>query len=131
MTDMQRAVPLRRRSEIGLRQVALTTLRRQQKGSVRPLRRPARRRRRGADGALVEQAKGVLMLRYGVGSYEALAALARWSRDAEVDLPEIARLLVHGVCQGRDGLDDHDRCLVRWIEQRLREDIPDQTPTGG
>ena len=70
---------------------------------------------------LVEQAKGVVMLRYGVSSYEALAALARWAREAHVSLAELAHALVKGVCQGRATPDS--RGLVRWLEHRLRADL--------
>jgi hypothetical protein len=65
------------------------------------------------------------MLRYGVGSYESLATLVRWSHAVDVPVPQIARTLTQGVCQGRPPADD-GQWLVRWLEQRLREDIADQ-----
>ena len=77
----------------------------------------------GTDAVLVEQAKGVIMLRYGVSSYESLAALAQWAREAHVPIGELAHALVKGVCQGRVTPDT--RGLVRWLEQRLRADIGD------
>lgn len=77
--------------------------------------------------AVVEQAKGVLMLRYGVSSYEALAALAQWSRIAQVSLTELSRALVTGVCQGH--LTAGEGGLVRWLEHQLRRDLPQ--PTAG
>lgn len=80
-----------------------------------------------AEATVVEQAKGVLMLRYGVGSFEALGALVRWAHDVDVTVFRIARTLTQGVCQGRTPADDQGRWLVRWLEQRLREDLPDQT----
>lgn len=73
--------------------------------------------------AVVEQAKGVLMLRYGIGSYEALAVLRRWSHASEVRLPDVARAITHGVCQGHPGSTPEQTGLVRWLEQRLRDDI--------
>jgi hypothetical protein len=90
-----------------------------------PVAAPVPRRWSAADSAVVEQAKGVLMLRYGVGSYESLATLVRWAHDVDVPVPQIARTLVQGVCQGRPLVDDNARWLVRWLEQRLREDIAD------
>ncbi len=78
---------------------------------------------RDPDRAVIEQAKGALMLRYGVGSYESLAALARWARDAQVTHVEVARALVAGICQGR--VSPADRGLVRWLETRLRDGIPE------
>ena len=90
-----------------------------------PVAAPVPRRWSAADSAVVEQAKGVLMLRYGVGSYESLATLVRWAHDVDVPVPQIARTLTQGVCQGRPPADD-GQWLVRWLEQRLREDIADQ-----
>jgi hypothetical protein len=76
---------------------------------------------------VVEQAKGVLALRYGVGSYEALGILARWARSAHVDLVDVARTLVEGVCQGRRRTLEEQRGLVRWLEHALREDREPET----
>ena len=74
-----------------------------------------------ADRALLEQAKGVLMLRYGIGSLEALAVLATWSREAGADLVDLARGLVWGVCQGR--VEPDDEGLVTWLHHRLRTEV--------
>ncbi|HSE07315.1 MAG TPA: ANTAR domain-containing protein [Nocardioidaceae bacterium] len=73
--------------------------------------------------AVIEQAKGVLMLRYGIGSYEALAVLGRWSRESGFGIEDLARAITHGVCQGRPGSAPEQTGLVRWLEQRLRDDI--------
>ena len=73
--------------------------------------------------AVVEQAKGVLMLRYGIGSYEALAVLGRWAQQSGFPLGDVARAITHGVCQGHSGSSGYDSGLVRWLEQRLRDDI--------
>ncbi len=72
--------------------------------------------------AVVEQAVGVLMFRYGLGSYEALGVLARWSHDACVDVPELSRILMHGICLGRIDTEDRRATLVRWLVQRMRTD---------
>lgn len=76
-------------------------------------------------GLLVEQAKGALMFRYGVTSYEALGVLLRWSRESGAGLTELSRALTHGVCQGRRVHDVAGPWLVRWVEQRLRNDLVD------
>lgn len=76
--------------------------------------------------AVIEQAKGVLMLRYGIGSYEALAVLGHWSQESGVALVDLARALTHGVCQGHSGPDQTQEAVVRWLEQRLREDLSAQ-----
>jgi len=73
--------------------------------------------------AVVEQAKGVLMLRYGIGSYEAFAVLGRWAQESGFSIPDVARAITHGVCQGHSGHAPHERGLVRWLEQRLRDDV--------
>jgi hypothetical protein len=78
-----------------------------------------------AEKPVVEQAKGVLMLRYGIGSYEAFAVLLGWSREAGLSVAVLARALVEGVCQGRVTSYGGRAMLVRWLEQRLRNDIPD------
>ena len=127
MTDLDQAVfSLRPDTVVVLRQIPLTTRPQQARPAARA---PVRRARRWSpsDSAVVDQAKGVLMLRYGVGSYESLATLARWSRDVEVSIVEIARTLTRGVCQGWVPADEHGRWLVRWLEQRLREEISEQT----
>ena len=82
-----------------------------------------------SDRALVEQAKGAIMLRYGVGSYESLAAMIRWAREADTPVEDVARALVKGICQGR--VTPETQGIVRWLEQRLRDDIaaaPDPVP---
>ena len=76
-----------------------------------------------SDRALVEQAKGALMLRYGTGSRESLAVLERWAQEAQVPLREVAEALVGGVCLGR--VTTENEGTVRWLEQRLRRDISD------
>jgi ANTAR domain len=74
---------------------------------------------------VVEQAKGVLMLRYGVGSYEAFAVLLGWSHEAGLSVAVVARALVEGVCQGRVSPYGGRLMLVRWLEQKLRGDLSD------
>lgn len=72
---------------------------------------------------MVEQAKGVLMFRYGVSSYEALAVLGRWAAESGYALTVVARAITLGVCQGRWGTDRGDAGLVRWLENRLRTEL--------
>jgi hypothetical protein len=79
-----------------------------------------------SDRFVVEQAKGAVMLRYGVGSYEALAAMARWAREAHVTIEDVAHALVKGICQGR--VTPETQGMVRWLEQRLRSDIGGASP---
>ena len=78
---------------------------------------------------VIEQAKGVLMLRFGRGSYESLATLTQWSREADVTLLALCRAMVTGICQGRVTPADHH--LVRWLEKRLRGEHPGRLESGG
>jgi hypothetical protein len=82
-----------------------------------------------SDSCVVEQAKGALMLRYGIGSRESLAVLDRWAHEAGVAVTEMATALVHGICLGRvsAGTD----VMVRWLEQRMRGDISDVRTDAG
>lgn len=82
-----------------------------------------------SDRSVVEQAKGALMLHYGVSSYESLAAMARWAREADVSVPEVARALITGVCQGR--VTRETQGMVRWLEQRLRAGLGDAPEVAG
>jgi hypothetical protein len=127
MTELDESTFPRRGADVAARPQAADTLLPQGGGaSPRSLSRPAPRWSR-AESAVVEQAKGILMLRYGVGSYESFATLVRWSQDVDVTVVQIARTLTLGVCQGRTPSDDQGRWLLRWLEQRLREDIGDQS----
>ncbi|WP_207083181.1 ANTAR domain-containing protein [Nocardioides sp. S5] len=73
--------------------------------------------------AIVEQAKGALMLRYGIGSRESLAVLERWALEAGMPAHDIADALVNGICLGR--VTAETEVSVRWLQQRLRGDISD------
>jgi hypothetical protein len=70
---------------------------------------------------LLEHAKGALMMRYGIDSYQALAVLVHWSRALHTPLPVIAHTLVHGICEGNPQTAARQRALVRWLEQELRQ----------
>jgi len=75
----------------------------------------------GADGRyLLERAKGALMMRYGIDSYQALAVLVHWSRQARTPLSLVAHTLVHGICEGNPQTAARERALARWLEQQLR-----------
>lgn len=76
-----------------------------------------------SDSCVVEQAKGALMLRYGIGSRESFAVLDRWAQETRVPVIEVAGAVVHGICLGR--VDPDTEVMVRWLEQRMRGDISD------
>jgi ANTAR domain len=71
--------------------------------------------------AVIDQAKGVLILRYGIDQELAFLVLQQWSREQSVSIRCIAESLVHGICQGRQG-DAFDAPLMRWLEEQLRKD---------
>lgn len=81
-----------------------------------------------SDRSVVDQAKGALMLRYGIGQRESLAVLDRWAQESGASLPEVAGALVHGICLGR--VTAGTEVTVRWLEQRLRGEVGDvRVPT--
>jgi hypothetical protein len=78
-----------------------------------------------ANRVVVEQAKGALMLRYGIDSHQAFALLARWSRATKTPVPTLADTLLHGICEGNPETERRQRSLVRWLEDQLRNGDPD------
>lgn len=75
-------------------------------------------------GALVEQAKGVLIFRYSIDADTALSILEVWADESGVDLAALAFALVHDICQGSEDAPRSEPGLVRWLEDRLRHDRP-------
>ena len=58
-----------------------------------------RRRRSSSTRAVVEQAKGAVMLRYGVEPHVALGILACWARGLDIPFDKLARAVVDGVTE--------------------------------
>lgn len=75
--------------------------------------------------ALVEQAKGVLIFRYAIGACSAYKLMQRWATSASVGIEKVAHALVHDICQGGDPREPSDLRFVRWLEDRLRHEFPD------
>ena len=73
--------------------------------------------------ALVEQAKGVLIFRYGIDAYGALRQLQTWADEAGTTVEDVAHALVFAICQGVE-VGPSDTRLARWIEERLRHELP-------
>ena len=73
---------------------------------------------------LVEQAKGALMFKYGIDSYQALALLVRWARVTRTPLRTVAHTLMHGICEGNPQTEVRQRPLIRWLEAQLRDGVP-------
>jgi hypothetical protein len=78
-----------------------------------------------ANRAVIEQAKGALMLHYRINSYQAFAVLVRWSRVTQLPVRTVAHTLVHGICEGSPQTEVRHRPLIRWLEDQLRHTDPD------
>jgi ANTAR domain len=87
------------------------------------LRRENDRLRQTIDSrAVIEQAKGALILRYGLDDGAAFAVLSRWSQNSNVKLHTIADTLINVVCRrtpDRPG----DRELAAWLEAQVHEPV--------
>lgn len=79
-----------------------------------------------AKRALVEQAKGALMLHYGVDSHQAFAVLVGWARRSRTPVPTVAHTLLRGICEGNPQIEVRQRPLIRWLEAQLRDSDPGQ-----
>ena len=77
-----------------------------------------------ANPALMEQAKGALMLHFGVDSHQALAVLLGWARTSGTPVPTIAHTLLRGICEGNPQTEIRHRALMRWLEAQLRAGDP-------
>lgn len=87
----------------------------------------------GGRRATVEQAKGVLIFRYGFEAGTALALMRQWSDDSGTPLEDVAAALVHEVGQGEDA-GETSGPLVQWLHEQLRRQpptIPEQRPGPG
>lgn len=78
-----------------------------------------------ANPALLEQAKGALMLHFGVDSHQAYALLVRWARQTGAPVPTIAHTLMRGISEGNPQTEVRHRPLMRWLEAQLRNGDPD------
>lgn len=77
--------------------------------------------------AVLEQAKGVLIFRYGIDALTAFSLLELWSAESGHGVDAIAQAMVHDICQGDRGANS-DPQLVRWLEDRLRHEFPGAQP---
>lgn len=71
--------------------------------------------------AVLEQAKGALMLRFGIGSYPAFAMLVKWAHDNDTSPQVVAHILVRGICQGEPPSGSLERALLEQLEQQMGE----------
>jgi hypothetical protein len=85
-----------------------------------------------AHTALIEQAKGALMLHYGIDSHQAFAVLVGWAQTTRTPVRTIAHTLLRGICEGNPQTEVRQRPLMRWLEAQLRDGDPGhaQLPDG-
>jgi ANTAR domain len=79
--------------------------------------------------AVIEQAKGALVLRFGMPPERAFAVLRRWSQERNIKLRTIAEALI-AVSRG-EGTAAFDSDLVGWLRETLdRADVapPESDP---
>jgi hypothetical protein len=72
---------------------------------------------------LMEQAKGVLIFRYGVDADTAAAQMNHWAGETGEPVEAIAHALVHDICQVSQ-VDAKAPWVVRWLERQLRHATP-------
>ena len=80
-----------------------------------------------ADAALIERAKGALMLHYGVDSLQAFGVLVGWARRSGSPVSTIAQTLLRGICEGNPQTEVRQPALMRWLETQLRTGDPGHT----
>jgi hypothetical protein len=80
-------------------------------------------RRALSSRADIDQAKGVLMLRYGLTSARAFDVLVRWSQDANVKLRVVAVALLQAIGAESRPVSVPES-LVAWVAAQLRGEAP-------
>ena len=85
----------------------------------RPLRRAVSQR------ALVEQAKGILILLYRIDADRAFDVLRDWARTTDATVMTVAQVLVHAVC-----LEDDSVSGTRWSAATSRPPSGASTRSG-
>jgi hypothetical protein len=85
-------------------------------------------RRALSSRADIDQAKGALMLRYGITSEQAFGVLVRWSQHANVKLRVVALALLQAI-GGEPRPQTAPESVVAWVAENLR-DKPGPPKTG-
>ncbi len=81
-----------------------------------------------ANPALIEQAKGALMLHFGVDSHQAFAVLLGWARTTHTPVVVVAHTLMRGICEGNPHTEVRQPALVQWLEAQLGDGAPGHAP---
>ncbi|GAB3256813.1 ANTAR domain-containing protein [Nocardioides dilutus] len=83
------------------------------------------RRAIDANRATIERAKGALMQRYGMDSFQAFSLMVRWARQTRTPLHTLAKTLVQGIDDADPQAERRHRTLTRWLEVQLRHTNPE------
>lgn len=78
------------------------------------------RRTIDANRVTVERAKGMLMRRYGLDSFQAFSLMVRWARQTQTPVHTLAKTLVQGLAEEDPQTERRHRPLTRWLEGQLR-----------
>lgn len=81
-----------------------------------------------AHRAVIEHAKGTLVLRYGIDPHQAFAVMVRWARVTHLPVAGLAEALVHGIGGSSPRTERRQAALLRWLEQQLLHDTPALAP---
>lgn len=77
-----------------------------------------------SDGsAVIEQAAGVLIFRFGIDATTARELMRLWGAEVGASVDALAHAMIHDICQG-DRSRPSDPHVVRWLEDRLRHELP-------
>lgn len=77
--------------------------------------------------ALVERAKGAVILHFRIDADEAFELLRRWARETGSTVPVVAETLVHAVCLG-DDTRDWDQAVLDHLREALETPGPPAVP---
>jgi aryl carrier-like protein len=90
-----------------------------ERSEISALRRENEQLRQAMDSrAVIDQAKGALMLRYGLDDVAAFALLRRWSQSSNRKVRTIADTLVSVVCADGSRVPP-DAGLAHWLEREV------------
>lgn len=94
------------------------------------------RRAIDANRATIESARGALMRRYDMDTFQAFSLMVRWSRLTRTPVHTLARTLVQDIDEADPQPQWRHAQLIRWLEGQLRRADPEpvlfqQRPIGG
>lgn len=73
--------------------------------------------------AVIEQAAGVLIFRFGIDAATARELMILWGAEVGASVETLAQAMIYEICQG-DRSKASDAHVVRWLEDRLRHELP-------